>query len=328
MPRRKKNTQPEPSFTFVEPHVAVPGSTGTKLRTRASRSHAAYWGGRRQRPDQPQHMATAKSVNGITHVREIHTTEISFIDVYELERMPPTSHSKCYKPRPAGEDLLVITSTSPDISTSTPPTVRHLTADRDASTEQASELSKSHNLMVSSIHQRLEIERFAISDPDYSSAIPSVCCTLLQTAQLTALTGRGKTAELLGLKAQVIRSISTELCQRERTLSLQCIGGIMSLGSPIVSLISQDLPQGLSIEEYVEASMRDKATCNKDFALVAKRASHESGVHWMQLRDLISKSRNRKPLLGQFDLMGYIFRYMQMYAWSSKLSSCLKTDSN
>ena len=113
---------------------------------------------------------------------------------------------------------------------------------------------------------------------------------LLSYAHYMALTGRGTKTVLLELKGQVIRHISSQMKSSDCLLSPWCLTAILALGSPIVCLVSRDLPKRLSIWEYINATMEEDYLCCPESADTAQSALDERIVHRQAIRKLLFKS--------------------------------------
>ena len=122
------------------------------------------------------------------------------------------------------------------------------------------------------------VKRFLMVDhEDYSIMLSG--CILLSHANDMALTGSGTKATLLELKGQVITRINAKIESASGLLSPQCLLAISALASPIVCLVSQDLPHSLSIWDYINVSQYADYLCCASSAETAQTALHERRVH-------------------------------------------------
>jgi hypothetical protein len=138
-------------------------------------------------------------------------------------------------------------------------------------------------------------------------------CLLLSYAHSMALTGRGSKAVLLQLKGQVIRCISSKMNASNGLLSPRCLTAILALGAPIVCLVSQDLPKGVSIWEYINVSTRDDYQCCSDSADIAQIAFDEGMVHQKAMCRLLIKSSTGFQDTNSLALLQYLSNYVDMY---------------
>lgn len=170
------------------------------------------------------------------------------------------------------------------------------------------------------------VQRFLKFDHhDYSIMFSG--CLLLSYAYSMALTGLGTKTVLLELKSQVIRCISAKMKSSNSLLSPRCLTAILALGSPIVCLVSQDLPMGLSIWDYINASMRADYLCCQASAQIAQRALDERTVHRLAMRRLFVKSLASAQDPDSFALLQYVSNCMNMYVFFKIVprSTCLLT---
>jgi hypothetical protein len=132
------------------------------------------------------------------------------------------------------------------------------------------------------------VKQFLMLDHDDYSIMFSGC-VLLSYANTMALSGSGTKRILLELKGQVISQISAKIESSDGLLSPQCLIAILALGSPIVCLVSQDLPHLLSIWEYINVSQYADYLCCQSSADRAQQDLDERKVHWQALGDMFSK---------------------------------------
>lgn len=158
---------------------------------------------------------------------------------------------------------------------------------------------------------KMLVEQSPSPSPSVSSIVV-VGCILLMVAQSMAVTGRGQRVELLELKAQVLRSVSRELNQALSAPNWEYMVAIMLLGSPIVCLLSQDLPNGLGLGGYIEASTLGREVCCPEAAAITKRAAYERRLHWRHLHEMLFQAGALDQQAQREDPLHYLYRYKTM----------------
>jgi hypothetical protein len=138
-------------------------------------------------------------------------------------------------------------------------------------------------------------------------------CLLLSYAHYMALTGDGTTTVLLELKSQVMHRLSAEMNLSHGLLSPRCLTAIVALGAPIVCLLSRDMPNGLTIREYIDAALEEDYLCNEQFATIAQCSLEEQIVHRQALSKLFLKTSVKFQDEDSIELLQYISNYINMY---------------
>jgi hydroxymethylpyrimidine pyrophosphatase-like HAD family hydrolase len=128
-----------------------------------------------------------------------------------------------------------------------------------------------------------------------------------------ALTGYGTTTVLLELKSQVMHRLSAEMSLSLGLLSPRCLTAIVALGAPIVCLLSRDMPQGLSIREYIDATLEEDYLCNEQSAVIAHCSLEEQIVHRHALSKMFLKTSASFQDADSLALLQYISNYINMY---------------
>lgn len=136
--------------------------------------------------------------------------------------------------------------------------------------------------------------------------------TLLMTAQSMAVAGKGSRVRLLHLKDLALRSLSSQLSQTHGSPRLDTMATIALLSSPIVCLLSQDLPFGLSIEVYAGRVAQGTDTCCPAAVAVANNAAEERAVHWNHLTELTSKCNLSQHEPNEIAFLEYVNHYRSM----------------
>ena len=134
---------------------------------------------------------------------------------------------------------------------------------------------------------------------------------LLSYAYRMALTGRGTRTELLELKSKVFHHVGTRLAS-ESVLSPWVLTAVLALGSPVVCLVSQDLPQHLTLSEYINTSSQGDCLCSEEFANVARHAFRERTTYLHTMRGLLSLSKKLRYDSNSLALLSYVCKCMEM----------------
>ena len=284
----RKNIKPPSKFSFVSVDCEGNDRSWLKLHSGATRSHAAYWGGsgkhqpQSKRQDAGEHRESSTSVPSTNKCSLTHNGEPS-----ESDTLPPRYVRRIKKK----QSKAVF---SPTKARSQSP--RHFRPNDLSHLPSLPSWITAANPQFSSCLSMFEfcgdnfVRRFVMLDhEDYS--IMSSGYLLLSYAHWMALTGRGTKAVLLDLKSQVIRSISRKIKCSDGLLSPWLLTAVLALGAPIVCLVSHDLPRGMSIGEYVTASMQDCSLCCQEAAVTANEALDERIMHRQALDKLFLKSR-------------------------------------
>lgn len=135
---------------------------------------------------------------------------------------------------------------------------------------------------------------------------------LVTTAYSMAVSGSGDKKAFLHLKEQLLRCVLQDMQERKGRASLRAMGTMMLLGSPIVCLLSQGLPGGLPIKEYLAACADGGRVCCTDSASIAKDSLREKDVHWQALKEMIRRDQHLHWRITQLDWLRYLSRYLEM----------------
>ena len=134
---------------------------------------------------------------------------------------------------------------------------------------------------------------------------------LLGYAYRMALTGHGTRTGLLELKSKVFHHVGTRLASGS-VLSPRVLTAVLALGSPVVCLVSQDLPQHLTLLEYISTSTQGDCLCSEEFANVAQHAIRERTTYLHAMRGLLSLSNSLRYDANSLALLRYICNCMEM----------------
>ena len=155
------------------------------------------------------------------------------------------------------------------------------------------------------------VKQFLMVDhEDYSIMLSG--CILLSQANDMALSGSGTKATLLELKGQVVTKINVKIDATHGLLSPQCLLAILALGSPIVCLVSQELPHSLSIWDYINVSQYADYLCCASSAETAQKALHERKVHSQAMYNLFSKISGHFSDQASIPLLLYLSNSMEL----------------
>jgi hypothetical protein len=310
MPSRK-HVRPPPRFCFVTPEFETKETSWFKKHSDARRSHAAYWGGSARQ----QYQGAKQTLGG----REENATSNANIDkdasaceseldvgrfaapVKQYRRSTGPASIQALPQRIRSEFLWHIESTNLPYLPSVPSEPRGTGSPSAAS------------FLTFEFYGESFVKQFVMfAHDDYSIMFSG--CLLLSYAHYMALTGRGTNTVLLELKGQVIRRISAKMRSSNGLLSPRCLTAILALGAPIVCLVSRDLPQRLSIGEYIKVSMEEDYLCCPQSANTAQSSLGERIVHRQAMRRLFFKSNATFKDADSLALLQYISNYINMYA--------------
>ena len=143
---------------------------------------------------------------------------------------------------------------------------------------------------------------------------------LLSYAHCMALTGQGSKTTVLDLKGQLIRRIGKKMETSEGSLSPWYMTAILVLETPIVCLVSRDLPMRLSMSEYIHASMQeDYLCCLQESADKAQSALDERIVHRQAMNEILNKSKAGFKDAHSLALLQYVCNWTAMWVHSKAL---------
>jgi hypothetical protein len=307
MPSRKIG--PLPNFSFVISEFETKEVSWLKLHSNAARSHAAYWGGaKRQRRGQKESVVQQGNT----------TTFVAHAEINYSSREDSVSDCVHYsaatiRTRRSGKPKSVksITTHHGSPHQLEPESLQYQPS--LPSEIRATDSPFASSLPTFAFCGETFVRQFFMFDHEDHSIMVNGC-TLLSYAHHMALTGLGTKTTLLKLKDEVIRRIMTKLDSSSGLLSPWCLTAIMALGAPIVCLVSQNLPNGLSIWEYINASVTEDYLCCADSADTAKRALSEQTIHQQAMYRLFLKSNACYQDAHSVSLLLFISNYINMYA--------------
>lgn len=308
MPLRK-HTKPPPRFAFVTPEFEGNEIRWLKTHSDAARSHAAYWGGPAKRQWQANKESEAENENTPVHGtvtderprRRKENLQFYCFAVQTIQRRGATK---------LNNTKAMSSKSEYDMSRYIEP--NYLRYHPSVLAEMRGSGASSVSLTASKFYSEDFIRRFVMVDHKDCLIILS-SCLLLSYAHYMALTGHGTTTVLLELKSQVMHRLSANMSLSHGLLSPRCLTAIVALGAPIVCLVSRDMPQGLSIREYINATLEEDYLCNQQSAATAQRSLEEQIVHRQALSKLFLKTIANFQDADSLALLQYISNYINMY---------------
>lgn len=282
MPKRKHHL-PQAKFVFAAPRTVATGSDRGKPHSRTTRSHAAYWGGPIRKIRKTDALAQVKDDQASGAVCNDTGTEASPGDFLSCSRGP-----------------IRLFPTSATCTLLSNETVKYA-------------VGPTTDLPVASLFGRKFLDQISAS---YGRESPMLAkgYLLVTIAYSMAVTGKGDRTVFLCLKEQLLQCVLQDIQGRQGRASLQSMGVMLMLGSPIVCLLSRRLPGGLQVAEYLTASADSEQLCCADSAAIAEESLHEKEIHWRHLKEMIKGERRlRYERVGQLDWLKYLSRYLEMY---------------
>ncbi|KAL7933081.1 hypothetical protein V8C35DRAFT_327860 [Trichoderma chlorosporum] len=307
MPLRK-HTKPPPRFTFVTPEFEGSQMRWLKTHSDATRSHAAYWSGPARRRWQASKESNRKEKN--VSVEATRADEHTYLHTDKVEfRHSSAEVLQCYDSTtlvditnlPSAGHYSIPRQVEPPNSQCPPTLTPHSKAIRSFSVD----------LTVLKFYDEDFMRKFVMVE-DEDSTLMLTSCLLLGYAHRMALTGRGTRMTLLELKSQVISHLAAKMDTSDELLSPRCLIAILTLGAPIVCLMSRDLPKGLSIREDVHMMLDEDYLCNEEAALMPRTSLNEQVVHRQALRRLFFKTKAQFQDVESIALLHYISNYINM----------------
>lgn len=308
MPLRKHTTAP-PRFTFVTPEFEGSEIRWLKTHSDAARSHAAYWGGPAKRQWQANKESDAKKEN--TPVYDTITDKRSrrrnanlqfYCFAAQTIQRRGVTKPKNTKAVSSKIDYDMLRYIEPNYSRCLPSLIA---GERGLGTSSV-------GLTAFKFYSEDFIRRFVMVDNQDCPMILS-SCLLLSYAHYMALTGYGTTTALLELKSQVMHRLSADMSLSHGLLSPRCLTAIVALGAPIVCLVSRDMPQSLSIREYIDATLEEDYLCDEQSAAIAQCSLEEQIVHRQALSKLFIKTSAEFQDPDSLALLQYISNYINMH---------------
>lgn len=279
-----------------------------KTHSDAARSHAAYWSG----PAKRRLQVGKESKKKKDHASVLGTCADERPYVHAANVDLPSSATRAHK--------FYASTTLVDII-NLPPRGNYLTPRQiDAVNSRCRQTLVSDLNEMNSFPVDLTVLEFYSEDflrkfvmvGNEDSALMFTSCLLLGYAHHIALTGQGDRMALLELKSQVIRYLTAKMEISDALLSPRCLIAILTLGAPIVCLVSRDLPAGLSIREYISKMLEEDHLCDDESAVIARMSLNEQVVHRQALRRLFLKTRTYFQDTESIALLQYISNYMNM----------------
>lgn len=283
MPKRKRSVA-RTRFVFDTPRTIATASLRGLPRSSATRSHAAYWGGARE----------DDTDSGL-----IHHTE----DAFTPDTVPSDS--------PTDVDCTSLSSSEPTSKSSSPTSM--LSAQL-SNPEWFSNVLPSSKIIAADLFGTDFIGQIASSSKQGRPFLVNGY-SLVAMAYSMATTSRADRAPFLNLKEQLLRNVSQDLQERGDRPSLQSMGTMLLLGTPIVCLLSRYTSGYVSRGRPLDTPSRTKALCFVEPSVAVDHALEEKQVHWRALYKMVSTERRRVRQAGHRgqDWLEYVSRYVQMY---------------
>jgi len=299
MPSRKK-IQSQSQFSFVSSDFAPEDTSWLRTFSGAARSHAAYWGGSAKYQRQCKTQTAGRQ--GLTNIRITDKDSSLPNEAFGCFSAAPIERQISVKPHNA-TDTSLPSYLKPDYMQYLPPLPAEVRALGSAFAPGFS---------IFEFCGESFVKHFVMLDhEDYSMMFSGYL--LLSYAHFMALTGQGTKTKLLKLKSEVIHRISEKLKCLDGLLSPHYLTAILALAAPVACLVSQDLPKGLSIWEYINASKQDSSLCCREYAEVARKALDEQMVHQQAIRELLFKSSAGFQNAQSLPLLQYVSNSIMMY---------------
>ena len=305
MPSRK-HLKPLPRFSFVVPEHEVKGTGWLKKYSNGARRHAAYWGGpAKHRCRDNRHIEVEQQdINNCVSDRDNgpRTADGEKFAISTSRNQRP-SRPKNIQPLEYAspyhietDNLQYLPFVLPDIRATGSPF--------------------SSGLATFKFYGTDFVEQFVMYDhEDYPIMFSS--CLLLSYAHYMALTGFGTKTVLLKLKGKVIHYLSTKIKSSAGVLGPRCLIAILALGSPILCLVSQDMPKGLSVREYIRVSTEENYLCCQESADAAESSLDERNIHQQAIQRLFLGSEGQFQDIKSLALLKYVSNCINMYAPST-----------
>lgn len=272
---RRKHPTPQAKFAFTAPRTAATEANRSNVRPSVLRSHAAYWGGPMRK------------------VRSHSETQPQKEKLHDDKDTRPFAEN-CLSPC---SELSMLPTPAPGVDLSTASTTDTVGIMSDTA--------------VAGLFGRDFLEKIAVSSGQEGLGLLNGY-VLVTTAYSMAISGNGDKKAFLHLKEHLLRCVLQDMQERKGRASLRAMGTMMLLGSPIVCLLSQGLPGGLPIKEYLAACADGGRVCCTDSASIAKDSLREKDVHWRALKEMIRRDQHLHWRISQLDWLRYLSRYLEM----------------
>ena len=284
--RRRKNVKPPPSLSFVTLDFGAQGVNWLKIHSGAARRHAAYWGGpERHQYRREEDRGQQANITHISYADEVVGVIAKAPTLDRVARHEPPSHNESGSLQRLPPLPFEIRSTGSRLEV-------------DPSTFEF--------LGEGFVKQFLMVD-----EKEYSLMFNGYL--LLNYAYQMAYTGHGTRMRLLELKGQLIRCINENIKLSGGVLSPRCLTAILALGAPVVCLVSQDLPHGRTMYDYIFGSRQGEyLCCLPESADAGQRALDEQIVHRQPMQGLFSTSSASFQDPDSVALLQYLSNHMNL----------------
>jgi hypothetical protein len=304
----RKSTNGRSNFAFVTLGLELKNANWLKVHSGAVRAHAAYWGG------------SAKSQRGgARHIISHNPNEDSNLVRYDTEKSVDDCTDTAIRQRgspPLSFPLYYIQSDRLQNLPTVPPEIR-----------AAGFALGAYLATFKFCGDGFVKNFFTLGHENYSVMFGGY--VLLSYAHSMVLTGQGSKAILLRLKGLVIHHISERIKSTSGLLSPWCLTAVLALASPIVCLISQDLPQNMTVREYFDASVEDNfQCCCPESAEITHHALEERAVHQQAMRKIFCRSHAYFQDAVNLAFLRYISNSAEVYVSLRLLPFRLSSNSN
>jgi hypothetical protein len=303
---RKKNNPP-PNFSFVTVEYKAKETNWLKIYSGAARSQAAYWGGPAKYERQVKQNIAQQQASIMTSVFDNDKDSAPIAHGRKSSKMINANAVKL-QPCVRAQSPRLIKPNNLQYLPSLPSEIRSMCSAFAA------------DVLTLEFCGEGFVREFVMFDHE-DSPIMFSAFILLSYAHSMALTGRGSKNVLLELKGQVLRRLSAKMKSSDGFLSPRCLTVVLALGSPVVCLVSQDLPRRLSIREYINTELDGKLLCcSLESAEKARNALEEQVVHRHAMRRILSKSNGNIQDVKSLALLKYLSNCVRMCVFPYLLS--------
>ncbi|KAF2672740.1 hypothetical protein BT63DRAFT_135270 [Microthyrium microscopicum] len=292
MPSRKKKIKPPPNFSFVTIEYKQNQTSWRQVYSGAARSQAAYWGG--------------------TGKHEERTKRDDGVQQGAVKPKPSNEHESCFPDigeqhirRKNTRSIIVRHNAGAQIP-------RHMEPDNLQYLPSITTRARSPGSTFATDLTTFEfcgegfMKRFVLLDhPD--SPIMFDACVLLSYAHAMALTGHGSKKILFELKGQVMQRLTASMNSSGGFLNPRALIAVLALGSPVVSLTSQDVPYGLPMWEFIHTTANPSSfCCRPDSADNAKKGHGEQLVHRQAMYKFLLSAKQESEDVEGLELIKYV----------------------
>lgn len=281
MPKRN-NQKSQAKFLFATPCTAAIAVGLGKSHTSATRSHAAYWGGPTEKihksdaeiRDKDDRLGTSGNINNVIQ---------AYSGDYLSFSRSVTGSSRAFDTYTFLSNEVVADNGGPAI-----------------------------HIVVADLFGKEFLKQIDNPCGRENPALANAYL-LVAVAYSMAVTGKGDKTLLFYLKEQLLRRVLQDIQAKSGRASPQIMGVMLLLGSPIVCLLSHDLPGGLPIREYLILSADSKHLCCTNSAVTAKESLRESKIHCANLAKLLTLEQREHQRVAHTEWLTYLSRYLEMY---------------